>query len=156
MEKFEHKRPVGNSERFGSEHRLELMIDGEKVGYAAFEYHSRPFPLYYINILAVGKDGNQKDWGKGYAGKIMAYLEDMLDKSGKAGILIDAIDENSPAKGMYERRGWHPVPGTAYLAYNIPNSASIERLKEYQPRTENDSRMNRLWQTREIGELPNN
>lgn len=127
METFNHISPVDNIENPYC-HKMELIIDGERVGEADVEYYSKPFPLYQITHLSV----EYKRQGQGFGRKLMEYIENFLKKKGKAGVLADAIYPDSPAAGMYARRGWKEVPGSCGLyCYNLPKKATIDQLKGY-------------------------
>lgn len=127
MESFKHTSPAENIEN-PHVHKMELFIDGESVGSAGVEYFSKPFPLYQITSLGIDHDKQ----GRGYARKLMSYIEGVLVKKGKAGILVDAIDPESPAHGMYERRGWTEVPDSGGLyVFNMPKGATLDLLKGY-------------------------
>lgn len=147
IEKIVYTNPKQNMEK-GEDplHTLDLIVDNKVVGRAEIMYYSRPFPLYQINDLYVEYEHK----GAGYASKIMDQVESFLKKRKKAGVLVDAIDTDSPASGMYERRGWQKVPGESFLfAYNLPKSAKIDALRGYASRytylTERES-----WKKREI------
>lgn len=128
-EKISYNNPRENLEK-GEDpiHSFDLIVEGAVIGKAEVSYYSKPFPLYQISELYV--DFEQQN--KGYAGKIMEQVEEFLKKKGKAGVLVDAIDTESGASGMYERRGWQKVPGETFLyAYNLPAKAKVEDLKGY-------------------------
>ena len=58
-EKISFIKPPEVFEQTGKHHhRLELTIEGEKIGYFDFEYHNDPFPFYYISF-AVLKPANR-------------------------------------------------------------------------------------------------
>ncbi|MCC2631300.1 MAG: Acetyltransferase domain [Candidatus Paceibacter sp.] len=127
MESFNHISPIDNIEDPYS-HKMELIVDGEKVGEADVEYFSRPFPLYQISSMGVEFEKQ----GQGFGSKLMGYIEGVLKKKGKAGVLVDAIDPSSPAAGMYARRGWIEVPDSNGLhVFNMPKGATIDQLKGY-------------------------
>lgn len=129
MEEIQYSNPQENIKRSEDPiHRVDLVIDGKVVGAAEIEYFSKPFPLYQISELYV--DYEYK--GQGYASKILDFVEQMLIKKKKTGILVDAIFQGDDAEGMYERRGWIPVPdGLGQMAFNLPKNRKIEELKNY-------------------------
>ena len=99
------------------------------AGRAQLSYFSRPFPLYQIQALDIFS-GNE---GRGFGGKVMHFIEDMLKKNGKAGMLLDSIEPESPASGMFARRGWVEVPRTKGLyAFNLPKGAHIDELRKFE------------------------
>lgn len=112
-------------------HTIEFKIDDEVIGKAEIEYFSKPFPLYQISDLYIEPEHQ----GEGKASKIMEKVEEMLKERKKPGVLVDAIDEDSPAKGMYQRRGWQEVPDQGGLfVYNLPDKISIDQLRGYRDR----------------------
>lgn len=128
-EEIIYKNPKDNLEK-GEDplHTIDLMLDGKIIGRAEITYYSRPFPLYQISELYVEPEYQ----GAGRASKIMDQIEEFLIKKGKAGVLVDAIDPDSPASGMYARRGWQEVPEQGGLfAFNLPDGASINDLRGY-------------------------
>ncbi len=129
MEKIEYSNPQENIKR-GEDpiHRVDLIVDGKIIGAAEIEYFSKPFPIYQISELYVEYEYKSK----GYASKILDYVEAMLKKKKKTGVLVDAIMIGADAEGMYERRGWQPIPGgLGQLVYNLPKGRKIEELKNY-------------------------
>lgn len=108
-------------------HRLELTIEGEKVGYVNFEYRNKPFPFYYISFGVLNLANRAKGWGK----EAMLTINAFLDSHGKAGILMDAIPEDSPAHGMYAKYGWTPVAEKPdWYSYNLPKNLATTRVEE--------------------------
>lgn len=108
------------------QHRLDLYVGGVVVGSAEIEYFSKPLPYYQLSSLYV----EYEHAGKGYASQLMDQVEEWLRKRKKPGVLIDGIDEGSPAAGMYQRRGWKPVPHTPTMfVYNWPADVSLDVLK---------------------------
>jgi hypothetical protein len=62
----------------------------------------------------------------------MDQVEAWLRKRKKPGVLVDAILEGDPAQGMYERRGWQPVPSSSGLyVYNWPTDVDLSVLIGY-------------------------
>lgn len=148
-EKIEYRNPKKNIEK-GEEplHTFDLILDGEIIGRAEITYYSRPFPLYQINELYV----EPKYQNAGRASEIMNQIESFLKTKKRAGVLVDAIYENSPASEMYKKRGWQNVPGNKFLyAYNLPKNAKLEDLHNYTERQtdmmERESWKNRLIST---------
>ncbi len=125
---FVKRNPQENAEQ-GEEliHSIDLVIDGHVIGKAEMEYLSKPFPHYAVKEVYVEYDQQ----GQGYGSAIMEQVESFLTSKRKAGVIVDAILREE-AEGMYERRGWQPVPGQPSLyAYNLPASAQIEQLQGY-------------------------
>ncbi len=115
-------------------HTFDLTTsDGEVIGKAEVSYFSKPFPFYQVNELYVEPEYQ----GEGNASRIMDCVEGFLKNRGKAGVLVDAIDEESPAIGMYARRGWELVPPDhrKVYAYNLPKDATVEQLRGYANRS---------------------
>ena len=128
MASFSHLKPHEVFEREGYHaHKLELRDDkGEEIGYAEFEYYSDPFPFYYVAFISVA----DKYLKKGFGGNILRQVNGFLDSKGRAGLLINAVEQNDPARSMYERYGWVPVPGKKdWLAYNLPENLDDGRLE---------------------------
>lgn len=113
------------------QHRFDLMADGERIGAAEIDYFSKPLPLYQVTDLYV--DFEHK--GKGYASKIMDQVEAWLRERKKPGVLVEAILEGDQSQGMYEKRGWKPVPDSFGLhVYNWPEDVDLSILKGYAER----------------------
>ncbi len=113
------------------QHRFDLVVDGERIGAAEIDYFSKPLPLYQVTDLYV--DFEHK--GKGYASQIMDQVEAWLRDRKKPGILVEAILDGDPARGMYERRGWTPVPKSfGQYVYNWPEDVDISILNGYPER----------------------
>lgn len=107
------------------QHRLELIVEGEKIGGAEIEYFSKPIPLYQLSDLYI--DYEHK--GKGYASKIMDQVENWLKERKKPGIVTDAILHGDSASGMYAKRGWLPVPNSLGLhVFNWPKDVDLKIL----------------------------
>ena len=129
---IEYNSPKDNIERDETpQHSLELIVDGKVIGAAELTYQSKPFPFYHLNDLYI----DFEEQGQGYGSLIMDKVEEFLLKRKKAGMLSDAINLDSPARGMYERRGWQAVPGEITIyAFNIPKSTNINQLTKYYSR----------------------
>ena len=113
------------------QHRFDLIVDGERIGAAEIDYFSKPLPLYQVTDLYVEYEHK----GKGYASQIMNQVEAWLHNRKKPGVLVEAILEGDPAQGMYEKRGWKPVPDSNGLfVYNWPEDVDISILKGYAER----------------------
>ncbi|SRR3989339_333678 len=126
---FIYKNPRKNIEQ-GEDplHTIDLMFDGKIIGRAELTYYSKPYPLYQLSDLYVELEYQ----GTGQAGKIMEQVENFLKEKKKAGVLVDAIDPDSPASGMYARRGWQEIPESNGLhVYNLPKDATLEDFKGY-------------------------
>lgn len=122
--------PRESIEKDGStERRIDLIVNGEKVGAATLDYLSKPIRLYQVSDLYV--DFEQK--GKGYASAIMEKVEEFLLRDVKLpGVLVDAIFEGDSASGMYERRGWISVPNSHGLyVFNWPEDVSLDVLQGF-------------------------
>ncbi len=132
MEKIEYFSPKENIERedfYGQS--FELIIDGKKIGAAEINYHSKPLPLYQLTDLYV----DAEESGKGYASQLMDKVEAFLKGRKKPGVLVDAIDLDSPASGMYERRGWAQVSSVKDLyVFNWPPDVNLDILRGYPSR----------------------
>jgi len=112
-------------------HTIDLFHDGKIIGRAEITYYSKPFPLYQISDLYVDYEFQ----GEGRGSEIMSQVESFLNERKRAGVLVEAIDPDSPASGMYQRRGWLEVPGQHGLhVYNLPKSAKLEDLNGYASR----------------------
>jgi GNAT superfamily N-acetyltransferase len=112
------------------QHKLELRLDGEVIGGAEIDYYSKPLPFYQLTDLWV----EHEYAGRGNASRIMDQVENFLKERRKPGVLVEAILDDS-AQGMYERRGWMPVPdGLGRHVYNWPDGVSLDVLKGYEER----------------------
>lgn len=143
MERLTHLRPPEQNSELPSFHTIDINVEGKTVGSAILEYHSKPMPLYYVGDITI----NEEERGKHYGSEIMEYIENMLREKGKAGILSDGIAErnrNSPAIGMYARRGWQEVPGTSLFVYNIPSSTVPGDFRDFKERKNRPGRIERL------------
>ncbi|MDB5264811.1 MAG: hypothetical protein JWN64_382 [Parcubacteria group bacterium] len=113
------------------ERRLDLFVGGEKIGAATIDYYSKPLRLFQVTDLYVEHEFS----GQGYASQIMEQVEKFLKDRKRPGVLVDAIIDGNPAKGMYERRGWKPVPGDDALhVFNWPENVPLDVLKGYAQR----------------------
>ena len=113
------------------QHRFDFVVDGERIGAAEIDYFSKPLPLYQVTDLYV--DFEHK--GKGYASQIMDQVETWLRERKKPGILVEAILDGDPAQGIYERRGWKPVPNSfGQHVYNWPDNVDLSILDGYPQR----------------------
>jgi len=143
-ERIDYRNPAENKE-IGDDpiHTIDLIIDGKVAGRAEITYYSRPFPLYQVSELYVEPEYQRQ----GNAGKIMEYIENMLVEKRKAGVLVDAINIDNPASGMYERRGWLACPpkGLGRYAFNLPDGADVQDLIGYESRY-TDVRDRESWQ----------
>jgi predicted GNAT family acetyltransferase len=128
MPSFEHKKPPETYQESGEHvHRLELTENGEKVGYAEFDYRNDPFPFYYISLIFVDREQRQK----GFGSEILRKLNKFLDEKGRAGFLINAISYKNPARNMYAEHGWELLPGKEdYYVYNLPKDLEPGRLEK--------------------------
>lgn len=107
-------------------HTIEVVgDDGEVIAQAEINYFSRPMPYYQLTDLYT----DRAHQGKGFASRIMDAFEAKLKTTGKAGFLVDGILPGSDASGMYERRGWIPVPGgLGQYVYNLPAGTGPEKF----------------------------
>jgi ribosomal protein S18 acetylase RimI-like enzyme len=142
--KFVHLKPREASPELPAQHDIDLEIDGGLAGYAKLVYFSKPVPGYELGMLYINEDKR----GKGYGSALMDKIESMLKEKGKAGILREGIaelDPNSPAIGMYERRGWIPVPGTEdEFVFNLPKGVEPSAFLNFSQRHHTPTRMERL------------
>ncbi|OGZ07755.1 MAG: hypothetical protein A3D65_01475 [Candidatus Lloydbacteria bacterium RIFCSPHIGHO2_02_FULL_50_13] len=110
------------------QHRLDLFVNGEKIGSAEIDYFSKPLPLYQLSDLYVFAAHHSK----GYGSQIMEQVEAWLKERKKPGVLVDAIEEDEAAHGMYARRGWQKVPHSCCLhVFNWPKKISLDILRTY-------------------------
>lgn len=108
-------------------HAFELLKDDKVIGGAEVEYFSRPLPFYQLTELWVEPEYT----GSGGASRIMDQVENFLEERKKPGILTDAITDDNPAKGLYERRGWQLVPDQMLHVYNWPDHVPTSILQGY-------------------------
>ena len=144
MERFKYQRPHEANPEDPSTHDITLEVGDKEVGYARMLYASSPLPLYEVGLLHV----NEEERGKGFGSKLMAEVERLLKEKGKAGVLHEGIavhTPGSPAIGMYERRGWLPIPGAKdWYAFNLPEGYDITNLRYFSERTHTPQRMDRV------------
>ncbi|OGH86264.1 MAG: hypothetical protein A2493_00160 [Candidatus Magasanikbacteria bacterium RIFOXYC12_FULL_33_11] len=128
-EEIRYNNPKQNLEKQEEPmHTMDLVLNGEIIGRAEMTYYSKPVPLYQVSDLYVEPAYH----GKGYASQIMSQVELFLKKHKRAGVIVDAIDIDSPASGMYSRRGWQEIPGESGLyVYNIPPNATLKDFQGY-------------------------
>jgi GNAT superfamily N-acetyltransferase len=73
--------------------------------------------------------------GKGHASQIMDQVETWLRERKRPGIIVESILDGDPAHGMYERRGWRPVPNSfGQHVYNWPDDVDLSILDGYPQR----------------------
>lgn len=139
-----HLRPKEASPELPAQHDIDLEVNGESVGYAKLVYFSKPVPGYELGMLYINEDKR----GMGYGSALMDKVESMLKQKGKTGVLREGIaelDPNSPAIGMYERRGWVPVPGTENeFVFNLPKTVQPDVFSNFGFRHHTPPRMERL------------
>ncbi len=106
-------------------HRLELKIDKEVVGYAEFHYHNGSFPVYYISFVFT----RHRYRGEGWGNEIIQNINKFLSSSGKSGLLFDVIESTNPAKGLYQKNGWLPIPGKPFwYGFHLPPNLNNKQL----------------------------
>jgi len=112
------------------QHKFELKDGNKVIGGAEIDYFSKPLPLYQLTDLWIDFEYG----GRGNASRIMTRVEAFLEERHKPGVLMEAILDG-PAQGMYERRGWVPVPGApGRYVYNWPEHIPLDVLKGYEMR----------------------
>ena len=135
------------SDRKDNSRRLQAVNrDNRLVGNAFLNYYSWPIPLYELASVYVAT----RYRGRGYGSALMAAVEEFLKRNKRAGILSDAIEPNSPARGMYQRRGWTTItPGGIRYAFNLPEGMSEKELRAfYERRDERAIRRRQLHDSR--------
>lgn len=117
----------------GRHHRISLMEGRKEIGSAELTYHGSPVPLYYLGALNVVKErrATQDRPGAKYGSRLMDEVEKMLLEKKKMGLVQDGIDPNSPARGMYARRGWRNIPELPnWFVFNAPEELDFATLKD--------------------------
>lgn len=133
MKKFEYIKPEDFFEGKNKPHQLELHDNGELVGFAHFDYRNYPFPFYRVDLIFIKPDFR----GSGYGREFMKEINSFLIKKGKAGLLLNSIDEDDPTHNMYEKYGWKPVEGREpWFSFNLPDGVDKEKLSRAINRTE--------------------
>lgn len=127
--KFEYTGPKENlAKGEGPQHTIDFSVGGKVIGRAEINYYSKPIPIYQITDIYVDHDQS----GKGYASEIMAQVEGFLLERKKPGFIVDAINLDSPASGMYARRGWKELPGgLGQYVFNMPKSVDLSIFKGF-------------------------
>ena len=112
---FEYKKPPETENKF---HRLDLIIDGENIGFAEMEFRNNPFPFYYIELVFVKEIMR----GQGLGVKIVEKINEFLDEKGKPGILLNSISSDlAHIKTIYQNHVWKAVQGRPiYFTYKLP------------------------------------
>lgn len=124
-------------ERDGKRRAFVARADGKEVGRALLSYYSKPFPLYEILALEV----QNRYRGKGYGSTIMSAIEKHLKKIGRTGVLSETIDHDSPAAGMYERRGWERFSSeSGRHTFNLPKRVLKGEVAQFYLRLEDRQR----------------
>lgn len=77
------------------------------MGFANLKLYREPFEFYLVPMVLVGPEKQ----GHGYGSRILEEITKRLDERGVPGLLMNAVDPQSPARGMYERHGWVAIPG---------------------------------------------
>lgn len=113
----------GNVFEHGMRHIHEFILDGEKIGRAELSYFSRPIKFYCLQYIEIDPEHT----GKGHGSGLMAAVEYFLKEKKAAGILIDIMDPEEDAYGMYERRGWKKMDLPSgqednWYGYNLPEN----------------------------------
>ena len=115
---------VGSNENF---YKVILKAGDKTIGTAELYYHEMPVPHYKVSEIYVYPDKR----GKGYGSQILSSIEEKLRTENIAGLLQDVVgsyEANAKgAVGMYERRGWIPVPNRKnFYAYNMPDNIDVD------------------------------
>lgn len=112
-------------------HVFEIMENGEVIAGAELSYLSKPVPLYQLSDLWV----EYSHHGQGLGSRLMDQVEDFLRKRKKPGVLVEAILEDNPAKGMYQKRGWVKIPNMMHLfIFNQPKNLDWKVFQGYSMR----------------------
>lgn len=99
---------------------------GEEIASAEVDEFKEPFRFFYIARITVVPSHQ----GKKYGSRLIKKIEEHLINEKAPGILFDTIENNSPAYGMYARRGWVPVIGCMDMyAFNHGKHTHIDLQK---------------------------
>ena len=128
MKNIEHYSPYEENEKGENYlHKLELIIDGQNIGYAKLLYKNSPFPFYYLSSLHIYEQYRGQGNGKDF----LASIKNFLDSKGKCGILMNLIQKDSPAKTMYSKYGWQEIPyQSGWYIYNPPKNLSYGQVNK--------------------------
>jgi len=114
---------------FERKHRLKLLDnEGKLVGFAELVYFSKPISAYYLEYMRVTKERR----GQGFGSELIEQVNAFLKEKGKMGILVDAIEEDQAALGMYLSHGWKETYIQIYsflMSLRVCQTTSSPRLR---------------------------
>ena len=124
---FQYKKPKEMVDEIERYHRIEIVVEGTPLGYAELRYMSKPIPSFLVNYVFI----KEKVRGFGFGGAIMEKINEYIVSRGKMGILYNAIDLDSNARGMYAAHGWHESPQfPKWMTINEPKKVKPEDVEK--------------------------
>ncbi len=116
---------------FERKHRLKLLDnEGKLVGFAELVYFSKPISAYYLEYMRVTKERR----GQGFGSELIEQVNAFLKEKGKMGILVDAIEEDQAALGMYLSHGWKETYIPDLLIFNESEGLSDDVIAALEKR----------------------
>lgn len=112
---------------------------GGEVGAVYFTRLSGPTSYVHVTGLEV----DEAFQGKGIGSSLMQKIERYIKKKHLPGIIVDSIDRDNPARGMYERRGWKQLnlpQASGVLSFNQNGHSDKELWYAYHEQFENEER----------------
>lgn len=107
-------------------HRISIELDGQEVGYAEMLYFSEPTRFYYITYVEVQPGCRGKKLGS----RIVESVNKFLDNKKLPGVLIDFIEPEDKAAGIYERHGWQITNFDDFMVYSPRSVLSVKKIGE--------------------------
>lgn len=130
---IEHVAPdaIPELKDFERKHRLKLVdSEGNLAGFAELVYFGKPVPAYYLEYMQT----NPSHRGKGFGGELIEQVNAFIASKGKMGVLVDAVEEDSAARGIYERHGWQSTYIPDLLVLNPPSGITNETIADVEKR----------------------
>ena len=127
--RYFHSQPevTNGKDQQGFFHRLDLIVDGEKIGQAEMFYKNAPFPFYYLSWIDIVAHRR----GRGYGKTLLTAINRFLDSKGRSGLLRNVIFAEDPTSSIYQKNGWRQISGReGWYIYNPPNNLIPERLNK--------------------------
>lgn len=84
-------------------HVFKLLVKDNVIGEAKLIFYTKQGLHAY---LLVHMSVDHKSRGSGFGSKLIEAINDFLVKKKAIGLLVDSIQPDSAAKGLYERHGW--------------------------------------------------
>ena len=89
-----------------SDHLLALECPWAYLGTLRFSLLSNPRPHCYLELLYIPEPYRQS----GFATRLLKSSNGYLQSNNLFGLLLNQISDSHPARKIYERNGWEPMP----------------------------------------------